>query len=342
MTAANVTIIVTQRERFGMTEESLEDLYAHTTGPFEVIYVDGNSPKKVADYLREQAGKRGFTLIRRNRFLTPNQARNIATAAARTKYVVYVDNDVLYTPGWLDALVQCAEETGAAVVAPLTCQGLPAHQEIHQAGGDYVADPGSMDAFFAEPPSTGRPFVEIMHAHGAKVAEWRERLKRQETGCSEFHCMLVRRDIFDKVGPLDEQMLSTKEHIDFALAVRSAGEKVYFEPASVVTYVFPCRARPIEPADWPFFALRWSDSYGKRSLAHFIRKWHLDTGPDYVKEKRVIYSMRRMQGILIPLMRKTPLINRSPQLTNWSAKLLAPFERQVNRGYVAFRDWQAR
>jgi GT2 family glycosyltransferase len=169
MTAANVTIIVTQRERFGMTEESLEDLYAHTTAPFEVIYVDGNSPKKVADYLREQAGKRGFTLIRRNRFLTPNQARNIATAAARTKYVVYVDNDVLYTPGWLDALVQCAEETGAAVVAPLTCQGLPAHQEIHQAGGDYVADPGSMDAFFAEPPSTGRPFVEIMHAHGAKV-----------------------------------------------------------------------------------------------------------------------------------------------------------------------------
>ena len=57
---------------------------------------------------------------------------------AETEYVVFVDNDVLYTEGWLDRLVACADETGAEVVAPLTCQGLPAHTEIHHAGGDYA------------------------------------------------------------------------------------------------------------------------------------------------------------------------------------------------------------
>ena len=66
------------------------------------------------------------------------------------------------------------------------------------------------------------------------------------------------------------------------MSVRQAGGTVWFEPSSVVTYVFPCRARPMTPEDWPFFALRWSDAYGRRSLEHFIAKWNLKTKADYV------------------------------------------------------------
>ena len=39
------TIVVTQRERFGMTQESLESLIEHTPGA-AVIYVDGSSPTR--------------------------------------------------------------------------------------------------------------------------------------------------------------------------------------------------------------------------------------------------------------------------------------------------------
>lgn len=342
MTHANATVIITQRERFGMTRESLESLYDNTEGPFEVIYVDGNSPKRTADYLREAARERGFTLLRHERYLTPNEARNIGIAAARTKYVVFCDNDVLYTPGWLKALVGCAEETGAAVVAPLTCQGLPAHREIHQAGGDYVDDPALMKAFHDAAPGRKRAFVEIMHGHGEPMADWADRLKRQETGCSEFHCVLARRDVFDRIGPLDENMLSTKEHIDFCMSVRAAGESVWFEPSSVVTYVFPCRARPLEMADWPFFSLRWSDDYGRRSLEHFVAKWRLDTGPDYVRNKRRIYPTRRIQGILVPLVRRLPWLDRDRQQAMRVATLLGYVERQVNRLWVRVNDRRGR
>lgn len=330
------TVIVTQRERFGMTEESLDSLYDHIGEDVEVIVVDGNSPPRVARYLRDAAARRGFTLIRTEHFLTPNQARNLGVAAAKTKYVAFADNDVLYTDGWLDALIACAEETGAAVVAPLTCQGLPAHQQIHHAGGTYAVG-GDMDGFIANPDGR-RPFDEVMIAHGEPREAWNGRLERQVTGMCEFHCVLARADIFDRIGPLDEQLLSTKEHIDFSMEVRRAGEEVWFEPASVITYVFPCRARPLNPEDWPFFALRWSSSYGRRSLAHLIAKWSLATRPDYVASKRGIYSMRRMQGILIPLMRKVPLAGRSPRFTRVAARLAGPLEEVANGALVAWHE----
>lgn len=339
MSQNRATVIVTQRERFGMTEESLESLFANTPDA-DVIYVDGNSPPRIAGYLAREAKARGFRLIREDRFLTPNQARNLGLAAAETEYVAFVDNDVLYTPGWLDRLVACADETGAEVVAPLTCQGLPAHTEIHHAGGDY-APGGDMAGFFEADPELGRAFDEVMHGHAEKVSAWEGRLARQETGMCEFHCVLARRDVFDRIGPLDEKMLSTKEHIDFSMSVKKAGGRVLFEPASVVTYVFPCRARPLNPEDWPFFALRWSDSYGRRSLEHFIAKWNLKTRPDYVRSKQGIYAMRRLQGILIPMMRRMPVIGRNDRLAKALARASMAPERIVNAGYVARHDRRA-
>jgi hypothetical protein len=146
--------------------------------------------------------------------------------------------------------------------------------------------------------------------------------------------------VFDRIGPLDERMLSTKEHIDFSMAVKEAAGTVWFEPASVVTYVFPCRQRPMEPEDWPFFALRWSTSYGRRSLRHFIAKWNLRTSPEYVDSKKLIYITRRWQGMLIPMMRRVPLLKRSDGLAKRAARLLMFPERLANEAYVWFLDRQ--
>lgn len=333
---SKATIVVTQRERFGMTQESLEDLIAHTPDT-PIVYVDGKSPTATATYLRDMAQAGQITLLRHERFLTPNQARNIGAAAVQTDFMVFVDNDVLVTDGWLDRMLECAAQTGADVVAPLTCQGLPAHTEIHHAGGDYAVD-GDMDAFFATPPGSDRPFDEVMHGQGDKVAESQAHLTRQETGMPEFHCVLVRRATFERIGGLDEKLLSTKEHIDFAMCVKQAGGTVWFEPSSLVTYVFPCRARPMTSEDWPFFALRWSNTHGTRSLRHFIDKWQLKPDDNYVAEKNGVYSMRRMQGILVPLYRKVPLLNRSDWMTRKAARLSMFPERIVNNALVALDD----
>lgn len=39
----------------------------------------------------------------------------------------------------------------------------------------------------------------------------------------EFHCVLVRTAAFDSIGPLDEGLLSSREHLDLCLQVRANG-----------------------------------------------------------------------------------------------------------------------
>lgn len=262
-----VTVIVVPRERFSRTRNSLETLYANTQVPFHLIYVDGGSPQHIRSYLKTQAEEHGFRLVRTERYLSPNQARNIGLGLAQTKYVVFVDNDVEVAAGWLSQLLQCAEETDAWLVGPLYCIGQPAHQIIHMAGGE---------ACIRE--EQGRRRLYERHRHcDQRVSDVRTQMRREACELIEFHCMLARREAFDKLGPLDEGLLGSREHLDICLAVREAGGTIWFEPNAVVTYA-PDSIRPESFAwtDIPYYLLRWSDAWGVASLRRFEQKWHLD------------------------------------------------------------------
>ena len=87
-------------------------------------------------YLQRESSEKGFLLITTEHHISPNQARNLGLKEVKTKYVVFIDNDALVTPGWLEALVRCAEETGAWVVGPLCLIGEIGAGVVHVAGGN--------------------------------------------------------------------------------------------------------------------------------------------------------------------------------------------------------------
>jgi hypothetical protein len=255
-----VTLVVVPRERFSLTQRSLEDLYEHTTLPFHLIYVDAGAPPPVRRYLEVAAGERHFQLIQVDRFLSPNEARNLAQRQVKTKYVVFLDNDVLVTPGWLEELVRCAEETGAWVVGPLYLIGELSEQTIHMAGGvAHIKEEGGQRIFYDEHLLADSPLAEV-----------RSSLQRRPCDYVEFHCALVRNDVFERLGPLDEKLLSVHEHIDLGLLVKRAGGSVYIEPLAVITYVPP---PPCEWRDFPYFMMRWSDAWNRATIRHFKEKW---------------------------------------------------------------------
>ena len=315
MSEALVTLVVVPRERFSCAQASLESIYQHTTLPFELVYVDGNSPSKVQRYLQASALEKKFKLIRTEYYLYPNQARNIGLAHVKTKYLVFVDNDVIVSPGWLEALVQCAEETGAAVVGPLMCQNEPVHEIVHFAGGQS----------HIWQDKTGRQRLrEKMYSQGQRVAELRDQLQRQPTELAEFHCVLVRTEIFQRIGgALDEKMLNTKEHLDFCMSVREVGGSVYFEPASLVTYV---PGPPLEWTDLHYYMLRWSNAWTMDSLRHLRDKWNL-AEDGYFQSKYKKLGWRRYGTIIDPFVRQLTLGIGSGLI----AQILMRVEHLLNR-----------
>ena len=291
MQSPKVTIVVSPRERFSFTQPSLESIYEHTQMPFHLIYVDGNSPPPVRDYLVTQAAERGFDLVRVDHFLTPNQARNMGASRVQTPYVVFVDNDVIVSPGWLEALVQCAEETNAAIVGPLTCQDEPVHETVHFANGE---------ARIIVDAKGRRRLREKMCRQGQKVAKVKTKLQRTPAELVEFHCMLVSMDVFRKLGLLDEGFLNTKEHVDLCMGVTKAGGGIYFEPTSIITYV------PGISWNWQdlhFYMLRWSDAWETASLSRLRDKWNLSED-SYFAQKHKALGWRRRKMILSPLLER--------------------------------------
>lgn len=319
MSEPKVTIVVSPRERFSYTRESLESIYEHTKIPFKLVYVDGNSPKTIKKYLEDQAQEKSFKLIRKDHYLFPNWARNIGLAEVNTPYVLFADNDIIASPGWLEALLNCAEETNAAVVGPLMCQYEPVHEEIHFAGGEshIVVD------------VKGRRLLrEKMYKQGQQVSAVFPKLQRTETELCEFHCMLVRTQIFEKLGYFDEKMLNTKEHLDFCMNVMKIGETVYFEPESLVTYV---PTSPLKWSDIHFYMLRWSDAWELASLSRMREKWNLAEEGYYFKHKYKALGWRRRDTILKPIVQRLTLGSSNVFLQKLVMfGFLAPIEKTLN------------
>ncbi|NJN48490.1 MAG: glycosyltransferase [Alkalinema sp. RL_2_19] len=324
-TTPRITIVISPRERFSFTQQNLESIYQHRSIPFNLIYVDGGSPRSVQQYLATQATEKEFTLIRTEHYLAPNQARNLALPHIQTEFVLFVDNDVLVSPHWLDRLLECADETDATVVCPLTCIGKKVNEVIHLAGGEaHIQETADTDG------SITRKVHEKHYFVNRPVAEVQEQLHRRQCEFAEFHCMLVRHQIFAAIGPLDEKLLSTREHVDFCMNVTSRGGTVYCEPDSVVTYV---PELPLNWADLSFFFLRWSDAWEVASLEHFQQKWNLTLKDKYFKKRYKRLGHRRHNAFVRPLLRRVTRGATNPWLEQQAIQLERWLNHQISDRY---------
>jgi len=251
-------------------------------------------------------------LVRVDRNLAPSEARNLGLGMAESELVALIDNDVLVEDGWLERMIECLDETGAAAVGPLTCEGEPLGERVHFAGGSVTIenDEGSR-----------RVRDKMFHAQ-RKLVNVQAELERQEVTLLELHTMLVRREVIEEVGGLDEE-LSTRYHLDWCMRVAQAGHKMYFEPAAVVHYL---PGPPKDLADAHFYMLRWSDAWERKSLEHFRAKWDL-ADDEFFRARLGRLGWRRQMTVIDPIFRKY----LPGKLGGAAVKAVKPPERVLNR-----------
>ena len=89
---------------------------------------------------------------------------------------------------------------------------------------------------------------------------------------SEPHALVIRREVSEWIGGLDESLLSWFDHTDLALHHRRLGLEAWFVPEATCPYLTP----PLALHDLPGFLLRWSDDWYVRSLDRLCEVWGLD------------------------------------------------------------------
>lgn len=313
------TIVISPRERLSAITASLNSLFATIPQEQPVIVVEGATPDDIRAEMAEIARTRPFEHISLPYPVTPNVARNIGVEAAKTDYVVLADNDIEYMPGWLEAMEEVALEENADAVAPLIFIGPNDPAVIHHAGGWIV-------------PKERNGEITMTEQHRLMNASWpdlRDTVAEHAPVTNEvceFHCAMVRRSFLERIGGLDERLV-TRDQIDFALQAKAHGAKVVFAKDAHVTY------RAFDPItrldDLHFFLFRWSDANVVASLDAFEESWSVASERERVRygwtrshRARAVGSYRNVLGKILGRKRTTKL-------------LLPREERRAERRYAA-------
>jgi len=110
----------------------------------------------------------------------------------------------------------------------------------------------------------------------------------------EPHAWVVRREVLERMGGFDEQLLGWFDHVDFALQHRALGLTAWFVPTATCIYVPP---PPLAARDVRTFALRWSADWLIRSRDRICASWGFDPqGPRWSHSND--YRVRTLSSLL--------------------------------------------
>lgn len=259
MTTPSVTIGWFPRERFSIAAESLQTLLKHSP-ECPLIIIDAATPSRYMDDIRKVLGNHPVEIISTDRPILPATSKNLILDRVETEYVALVENDVLYTPGWLESLLEACEREPADVAAPLIYDGREYKSHFDKHLGEVL-------------PSTSEPGKRevVPLSKQRNSATHRERVQFVEQ-----HCLLFRTDTFERIGRYDEE-LNTRDEVDLSMALYDAGCTVVLEPASRIHYV-PPTWRP-DPEEIPFYANRWDIKRAISSREIIRDRWNLVETP---------------------------------------------------------------
>ncbi len=257
-----VTIMVVPRESHSFVLQCIEHIYAFTPQTFQLIVIDPNGPKEIAEGLRKwEKQNSNCKVLRSEHFIFPYEAKNWAVKhlSAETEWVVFIDNDVKVSPHWLSSLLSAANETGARVFHPLYL--------LEVAGGGGVSI-HMADGTIRKGMKNGTEHIQpVMNYVGLNICNSRNFI-RKDSGFLEFHAFMIRRDLLDEMGEFEPVTLS--EDVNYSLRLLEKGERVIFEPNSVITYVV---GPPFEKYDLPYYRFRWDPKMGIDSTNWLKNRW---------------------------------------------------------------------
>ncbi len=98
LTPLDLTVVIPTFNRSHELVRALDSLVAQTDGDFEVIVCDDGSTEDIASAIQSFLGRLRLRLIRIENSGGPARPRNVATQAATTRWISYLDSDDWWYP----------------------------------------------------------------------------------------------------------------------------------------------------------------------------------------------------------------------------------------------------
>jgi GT2 family glycosyltransferase len=253
------SIVMVTYDNLLFTRLAVETVLANTDFPYEAIIVDNASTDGTREYLRDvaaQCPRVRLALNRRNAGFA--RACNQGLAMAQGNVLVLLNNDTMVPPGWLTRLAIKLDTPDVGLVGAVT---------------NRIGNEAEVDASY-------QTWGECLDLARQRAAE-HDGVTLEIPTVTMF-CMAMRRDVYERLGPLDTQFeVGTLEDDDYSMRAHAAGYRTicaddafvhHFGEASFGKLIPTGEYAQVLERNKARFELKWGtpwQSYGRRRSARY-------------------------------------------------------------------------
>ncbi len=178
-----VSIVVVTFNNLDLTKQCLASLDTYSDyANIEIIVVDNASSDGSQAWLSEwakEAPKRKLVLNEDNRGFAAGNNQGLVLATG--EYLVMLNNDTHVTPGWVRTMVNhMRHNESIGLLGPVT---------------NNIGNEARIEIFYDDMAQMLKRSASYTHAHVGQLLPLRT---------AAFFCVMLRREVFEKIGPLDE------------------------------------------------------------------------------------------------------------------------------------------
>ncbi len=217
--AADLSIVILSWNTKELVRECLTALRGASDGlRTEIVVIDNASEDGSPDLIAAEFPEVVLVRNAENRGYAPGVNQGIARSTGRR--VCLLGSDTRVRPGTFEALCAFldAHPTAGAVAPPLLNP-----DGSRQCGCKRFPTLGLV-AFWDLPPHRWFPDAGVLRRYEMK--DW-DHMGTREVDQPPGTCFLVRREVIDRVGPMDEKLWLFFNDVDWALRIRQAGFSIW-------------------------------------------------------------------------------------------------------------------
>ena len=263
MTDNGLSVCIVTFKARDLLRECLHSLYENTRLPgLEVIVVDNGSQDGVGDMVKQEYPAVQFIENEGNAGYT--RPMNQALRVARGRYLVQLNPDTLILPNALDQLVGFMDSNiEVGICSPKVLNRDHTIQKSCRRGEQR---PWAMISYFL---GLSTLFPRSRFFGGYHLNYMDENAIHEVAGVSGS-CMLIRREVIDQIGYLDERFFAYQEDADFCFRARQAGWRIYYMPQAQIIHYGGQGGSRVEPYR---SIVEWHKSYWLYYRKHLAKDY---------------------------------------------------------------------